>query len=129
MALSLDITPSIPSGLKIIQSYGGFRFKVSNVIYDTPVVVFPGQIIPWVISSIDELDSSSFSCIGLADRAIEILLIGCGTRMAFIHPTLRLDLKNIGIAIESMDTGAACRTYNVLVAEDRRVAAALIPVD
>jgi uncharacterized protein len=56
------------------------------------------------------------------------LLIGCGARMAFVPRALRDALKAGGIACDGMDTGAACRTYNVLLAEDRRVAAALIAV-
>jgi uncharacterized protein len=74
------------------------------------------------------LDDASFSLIIKVNPAIEILLIGCGTRAKLIEPNLLADLKNAGIAVESMDTGAACRTFNVLIAEDRRVAAALIPV-
>lgn len=129
MALSLDITPSIPTGRKIIQSYGDCRFMISNVLYVTPVLVFPNLIVPWNISSIDDLSVSSLSGVSQAGHDIEVLLIGCGTSMVFIQPVLRVQLKNGGVIIESMDTGAACRTFNVLVAEDRRVAAALIPVD
>jgi uncharacterized protein len=74
------------------------------------------------------LDDASFSLIIKVTPAIEILLIGCGARAKLIEPNLLVDLKNAGIAVEPMDTGAACRTFNVLIAEDRRVAAALIPV-
>ena len=58
---------------------------------------------------------------------IELLLIGCGARFAMVGPDVRRALKKEQISIESMDTGAACRTYNVLLGEDRRVGAALIP--
>ena len=58
---------------------------------------------------------------------VEILLLGLGRSMSAGPPALRTALRAAGIALEPMDTGAACRTYNVLVAEDRRVAAALIP--
>jgi uncharacterized protein len=57
---------------------------------------------------------------------VEVLLLGTGTRHEFVPPSLRRRLRDAGIVIDTMDTGAACRTYNVLVAEDRRVAAALI---
>jgi uncharacterized protein len=59
---------------------------------------------------------------------IELLLLGCGPRMALIPSTLRAALRAKGIVLEPMDTGAACRTYNVLAAEGRKVAAALIAV-
>jgi uncharacterized protein len=58
---------------------------------------------------------------------VQILLLGLGTGMAVVSADLRGALRQAGIAVEAMNTGAACRTYNVLVAEERRVAAALIP--
>jgi uncharacterized protein len=60
---------------------------------------------------------------------VELLLVGTGGRMAQIDRTLRQALRADGVVVEVMDTGAACRTYNVLMAEGRRVAAALIAVD
>ena len=62
-----------------------------------------------------------------AEPPIEILLIGSGAAFELAPPALRQALGARSIALECMDTGAACRTYNVLMAEDRRVAAALIP--
>jgi len=64
-----------------------------------------------------------------AEPPVEVLLVGCGSAMALIDPDLRDAARARGVALEPMDTGAACRTYNVLMAEDRRVAAALIAVD
>ena len=61
-----------------------------------------------------------------ASAVLVFLLLGCGARMMPVSPTLRQALKSVGISLEAMDTGAACRTYNVLLAEDRRVAAALL---
>jgi uncharacterized protein len=58
---------------------------------------------------------------------VQILLLGLGRSVGSVAVTLRTVLRAAGIALEPMDTGAACRTYNVLVAEGRRVAAALIP--
>ena len=54
--------------------------------------------------------------------------MGCGPRAVFLPPALRTTLKSAGLALEVVDTGSACRTYNVLLAEGRRVAAALIPI-
>jgi len=64
----------------------------------------------------------------VADPAIELLLVGCGSKTVFIPENLRAELKSSDIVVETMDTGAACRTFNVLISEDRRVAAALVPV-
>ena len=60
--------------------------------------------------------------------AVEFLVIGCGARAMLVPPALRQELRDAGLRLDAMDTGAACRTYNVLLAEDRRVAAALIPL-
>ena len=74
--------------------------------------------------------SESLAEVTAAGRAgeVEILLLGCGPRMAPVPRPLRETLRAAGIVIEAMDTGAACRTYNVLMSEGRRVAAALIAV-
>ena len=90
--------------------------------------MFQNETVEWPISSIDNLSGTSFSAILQKNPSIELVLIGCGTRARPIRPNLLVELKNAGITIEPMDTGAACRTFNVLIAEDRRVAAALIPV-
>ena len=61
-----------------------------------------------------------------ASQGIELLLLGCGPRMQLVSQALRAPLRAAGIVIEPMDTGAAARTFNLLLSEDRRVAAALI---
>ncbi|MDP7099574.1 MAG: Mth938-like domain-containing protein, partial [Rhodospirillales bacterium] len=104
-------------------------FRVSDVVFDSPVLVFPNETITWTVSSIDKLSLDVFSDVIKADLAIDILLIGCGKDIALIPPVLRDEIKAVGIKIEPMATGAACRTFNVLTTEDRRVAAALIPVE
>ena len=58
----------------------------------------------------------------------ELLVVGCGSRSVFVPPAVRAALKDIGLSLEVVDTGSACRIYNVLLAEGRRVAAALIPL-
>lgn len=76
------------------------------------------------------LDANSFAPIREADDpAIDLILIGTGSRLALLPAALRKDLRAMGFAFDAMDTGAACRTYNVLIGEERRVAAALIPID
>ena len=62
------------------------------------------------------------------DAGVDLLLLGCGAAMRPVAPALRAALRKAGIAVEPMDTGAACRTFNVLLAEGRRVAAALVAV-
>ena len=86
------------------------------------------ETIEWSIRSIDDLEAGSFSEVIEASPKIDLLLIGCGTLGKYIEPNIFVQLRDALITAEAMDTGAACRTFNVLIAEDRRVAAALIPV-
>jgi len=85
--------------------------------------------VDWDVESFEDLSSIHFSAIVQASENVDILLLGCGPSMLLVHTQIRDALKAAAITIEAMDTGAACRTYNVLLTEERRVAAALFPVD
>jgi uncharacterized protein len=126
----MDVTPLIPAGRQIVESYGSGGFKVSGKSYVGAIVVFPDRTVGWNIASVSVITSESLSGVSEAGRAggVDVLLIGCGARMAPIPSTIRQGLRTDGIVVEAMDTGAACRTYNVLMSEGRRVAAALIAV-
>jgi uncharacterized protein len=89
------------------------------------VLILPDRTLDWPVGSMAELSEASFEAV--AERKdVEILILGTGARMAPVSLPIRLALKRAGIVAEPMETGAAARTYNVLVAEDRRVAAALL---
>ena len=90
--------------------------------------MLPEQTSAWVVTDISKLTFESFAAVTGAEPPVEILLLGCGVRAAAVPAAVRARLKEHGIVVEPMDTGAACRTYNVLIAEGRRVAAALIAV-
>ncbi len=125
----MDVTPLVKSDQQIIQSYAGGRFRVSGTTYDHAVLVSPSDTCEWTVSGPAEmLNEEDFR--PLLDRAedIDVVLLGTGAKLVFISPALKNTLKKQGLSIEAMDTGAACRTYNVLMAEGRRVFAALIPV-
>ncbi len=81
----------------------------------------------WEVTHFEEITEASLSAV-MVDAEVEILVVGSGTRQEFFAPALRQRLKERGVAVECMDTGAACRTYNILLQEDRKVAAALIAV-
>jgi uncharacterized protein len=125
----MDITPAVPVGLQIVESYGGGRFRVSGAVYGGSVLVLADRTLPWAVARIEDLSLDSLHPVVEAAAEIELLLLGCGPRMALVAPDLRAALRAHGPVLEPMDTGAACRTYNVLAAEGRRVAAALIAVD
>jgi uncharacterized protein len=126
----MDLTPLIPQGRQIVESYGDGRFRVSGALHEHSILVFPDSTVAWPVTDIRSLSLESLAPIVAAGEsgAVNLLLIGCGPRMAMIPAALRAALRAKGIVIEPMDTGAACRTYNVLAAEGRKVAAALIAV-
>ncbi|HEY9550545.1 MAG TPA: Mth938-like domain-containing protein [Kiloniellaceae bacterium] len=125
----MDITPLIPQGRRIIESYGNGGFRVTGQSYRGSILVLPDWAAAWPLTSLDDLDLASLEPLLSAEPPVEVLLIGCGRAMALIDPALREAARARGVALEPMDTGAACRTYNVLMMEDRRVAAALIAVE
>ena len=125
----MDVTPLIPQGRQIIERYGNGGFRVTGESYRGSILVLPDRTAAWPLTAIGQLDLASLEPVLAAEPPVEVLLVGCGSAMALIDPDLRDAARARGVALEPMDTGAACRTYNVLMAEDRRVAAALIAVD
>ncbi|MGE0257894.1 MAG: Mth938-like domain-containing protein [Alphaproteobacteria bacterium] len=120
----MELIPQVRDGARqFIERYAASGFRVSGAIYLGPVLVFPDRTEAWA--------EAAFTIGGLAavlaHGDVELLLLGFGRRVLPVGAELRGALKARGIAVEPMDTGAACRTYNMLVGEDRRVAAALLP--
>lgn len=126
----MDLTPLIPQGKQIIEGYGEGGFRISGQRVEGSVIVFPDKVVVWPTSTIGDMSAGNLEPVSAAGRAgaVELLLVGTGARMTQIDRTLRQTLRADGVVLEVMDTGAACRTYNVLMAEGRRVAAALIAV-
>ncbi|NMM46195.1 hypothetical protein HH303_17015 [Rhodospirillaceae bacterium KN72] len=124
----MDITPAVPDGRQLVDSYGPGRFKIRGQSYEGPVIVFPNRVLSWDVAHIDELTLDAVAAIRDADPSIEILLLGTGERMAMPPGGLRREMREKGIGVDLMDTGAACRTFNILMTEGRLAAAALIPV-
>ena len=124
-----DLTTVPAADRQVVQSYGGGGFKISGVAHVGSVIVLPEAVLPWPVSDVYAVDLETLSPVIDLDPSIEILLLGTGANMRPASPELHAGLKEHGIVADAMDTGAACRTFNVLVAEDRRVAAALIAHD
>jgi len=121
----MDITPLTRPELKIIQSYGAGFFRVNGVIFKNPILINGDVVTEWNYGENPlYLSEQILSLKG----AIEILLIGMGKNFAVLPPSKRAGLLGLGFTVDVMDTAAACRTYNVLTAEGRRVSAALITV-
>jgi uncharacterized protein len=119
----MELTPLVPPGRQVIERYGPSGFRIAGIVHPGPVLVFAERSLSWPrpAPTLESLQPV------IAEGGVELLLIGLGKRGAPVAPELRAALKRHGIAVEAMDTGAACRTYNVLLGEDRRVAAALLP--
>jgi len=124
----MDLTPFVPGDRQLVISYGDLGFTITGIRHDGSVLVFPDRVVPWAVTNFAELTVESLAAVVAAAPRPEILIIGCGKGMQFVPRDLRAQLRAQGVVIEAMDTGAACRTYNVLLTEDRRVAAALIAV-
>ena len=124
----MDLTPLIPGGRQIIESYGGGRFRISGQVHAGSRLVFPERVLPWAATAASEASLENLAPVVEAGRAgsVDLLLLGQGVRMQPVPVALRQALRDAGIVVEPMDTGAACRTYNVLMAEGRLVAAALV---
>lgn len=117
-----------PAQVQVIRTYGPGRFLISDRDWHEPVLVTPTFTTPWEVVRAEELSLASLAALMDAPNRTELLVLGCGARSVFVPPALRAELKAAGLALEVVDTGSACRIYNVLLAEGRRVAAALIPL-
>ena len=111
-----------PSERQVIQSYGEGGFRVSGTRHEGAILVTAARTAAWDAAGVAALDPA------LVPADIDVLVIGCGARAAFVPPATRDAFKRRAISLEVADTPAACRTYNILLSEGRRVAAALLPV-
>ncbi len=118
-----------PDAVQAIESYGEGGFRVSGVVHTGSVMVLPQRTIAWPVATVADLTIDSLSPLMEHDPPIEILLLGCGQAMSYLGTEVREAMREHGIAVDSMTTAAACRTYNLLLGDDRAVAAALIAVD
>ena len=117
-----------PAQVQLIRTYGPGRFLISDREWQQPVLVTPTVTTAWNVARAEDLTLESLEALKAAPAPTELLVLGCGARAIFVPPALRAELKAAGLALEVVDTGSACRIYNVLLAESRRVAAALIPL-
>lgn len=106
--------------------YGDDHVVIDDQRHDSSLLLTPEgvEIAPWAGLAFDALTPAHFEWV--AGRALDILLLGTGTRLRFPHPSLTRALVDAQIGLEVMDIGALCRTYNILAAEGRRVGAAVL---
>ena len=112
-------------GLNTFTAYGEGYVSVNGIRHDYNLAVLPDRLIPqWTPADFDSLTVADFE--RLAGLDAEIILLGTGQRLRFPHPELMRPLIQAQKGLEVMDLQAACRTYNILAAEGRKVAAALL---
>jgi uncharacterized protein len=120
--------PEGPAVRKLIDAYGAGGFRVGGARVEGAVLVSAAGLWPWPVSALGDATIETMRALLDDGGPIEILLLGCGSGMAPPPATLRGALLARGIRLEPMATGAACRTFNVMAAERRPVAAALLAV-
>lgn len=108
----------------LITGYADDHIMVNGTRHQSSLIVLPDEVVSGWAAHLDQLAQEHFDSIAM--RAPEIILLGSGKRLRFPSPALYARLIKANIGVEVMDTAAACRTYNILAAEGRRVAAALI---
>jgi uncharacterized protein len=112
-------------GSNAISRHGPHGVLVNGVEHRHSVVVpWQGEVRPWQVADFDALTEADFE--RLAALNPELVVFGSGARLRFPKPALMRALMSRRIGLETMDTPAACRTYNVLIAEGRAVVAALL---
>lgn len=120
MKLHLNDAP----GKNLFTGYGEGYVLINGKRHEGNLIVLPGRIERWKEGGVETLTTEDFA--HLAALGAEIVLLGTGKQQRFPSPTLGAILPAAGIGLEVMDNGAVCRTYNILVAEDREVAAVLL---
>jgi uncharacterized protein len=118
-------TPHYP-GVAPIDAYGNGGFRFAGTSHRGSILCLPSGIYAW--EPAEPLDTQSLASALAEKDAMRVLILGTGPRQVFPAPAVRRAFAEAGLALEPMDTGAACRTYNVLLAEGRSVGAALIAV-
>ena len=112
-----------------VEAYGNGGFRFAGMSHRGSILCLPSGVHEWLPSDAKLFTPDDFSRVLAEAAQIEILLVGTGTDLRPLPVALRQAFREAGIMADPMSTGAALRTYNVLLAEDRAVAAALIAVD
>ncbi len=112
----------------LIRAYGPGQVTVNQQVYGASVLIAPGRAVqPWAAAAFADLGPSHFEAI--AALVPEVVIIGTGARLRFLPSRIVRPLVEAQVGFEVMDTGAACRTYNILAAEGRKVVAALLMIE
>ncbi len=128
MARGIEIREAHFPGRAPIDTYGNGGFRFADMSHRGSILCLPSGIYGWDMDISKPLSVENFQKVLDEAAEIEFLLIGTGNDMRPIPPDLKAALKAAGISSDSMNTGAAVRTFNIMLMESRAVAAALIAV-
>jgi uncharacterized protein len=114
------------AGRPPIAGYGAGLFRIGGIEHHGSLIILPRGVFDWPGAATANLPEEALSPVLAEAAGLGFLLLGTGVRQIFPGPALRAAFAKAGLGLEAMDTGAACRTYNVLLSEERVFAAALI---
>jgi len=115
-------------GRAAIEAYGAGGFRFAGMSHKGSILALPSGIWAWAAATPADISEQNLERV-LAEPAIDLLVVGTGRDVAVLAPALRGRLKQRGLAVEVLPTASAASTYNILLAENRRVAAALLAAD
>lgn len=116
------------SGQPTVDAYGDGGFRLAGQRFEGSVIVTPRGLFPWVPKAAEEITPASFAAVIEAAGEFDFLIVGTGDATARLPAEARRRLESQTIFPDVMATGPACRTYNLMLSENRRVAAALIAI-
>ena len=119
--------PHLPRSAPI-EAYGSGGFAFAEMSHRGSLLCLPDAIWAWPVTRPEEIDQASLARIFAAAGSIDTLIVGTGTGIWLPPSDLRQALRAVGVVLDAMQTGPAIRTYNIMMGERRRVAAALIAV-
>ena len=112
----------------VITGYGNGGFRIGDRRHEGSLIVFPDVVTSWPVAEVTDVTPAALAEVVARSQRVDILLLGCGDVSDVPTRDVRDFLRMHGIVVDAMTTGAACRTYNILMAEERLVAAALVAV-
>lgn len=121
MKMALDSANHV----NVVRGYETGEVRIREQTYTRSLLVLPHRLLAdWEPTDVQQLRSAHFG--PLLDESPEVVILGTGDTQIFPEPAVFMTLMDLGIGFEVMDNGAACRTYNILVSEDRKAALALL---
>ena len=122
----MNLPAPLLTGRPPISGYGRGRFRLGGIEHQGSLLILPDGVYPWPVSDAARLSHEDLRPVLSFEPVLDFLILGTGITQLFPDKDLRRAFADAGIGLEAMDTGAAARTYNVLLAEERIFAAALI---